>query len=141
LAEKVTLLQGDASDVAAARAGAIAQLANIVEGRAKFDELGQLAGYWFSPNRAGEGIALAGKVQSSSEEGKNFRMEVKLPEVGMNAGKVLTVLSAEKPDLKEGDSALILGVIVKDPAANLHRYEGQGDDTVIWAGAMRDLKE
>ncbi len=143
LAEAITGLKqqpGDDHDVTM-RATASGLISQLVGDRSRLDELGFLAGFWFDhPNRLQEnidGIALAGTVQEVQPLGKNFRTVVKLFKGNFPNAKdmAVTVISAMKPEVSAGDTAIVLGTIVKDPAQNLYGYDGR-EDRIVWAAVV-----
>jgi hypothetical protein len=134
LAESITLLRpqdvGDHDQ--SARSAAAGWLSDIAANQSKLDELGNLAGAWIdSPKRTQDGIVLAGTVQEIQPIGKQFRTLVKL----FRRDTVLPVITSEKPSLANGDAAVVLGTIVKDPAQNLRHFEGT-DDRVVWGAVV-----
>ncbi len=138
LAEDITLVKpqsGDDHDQTS-RAAAGALVSSVATDRARVEELGFLAGYWLDNSgriKEGiDGIVLAGTVQSVEPIGKQFRTLIKLFK-GKEA--VIPVISAEKPNLANGDSAVVIGTIVKDPAQNLYHFDGN-DDRVVWGAVV-----
>lgn len=136
VAERLALSQQppqESPGAAEQRRAAIARLiAAAAPDKARLEELGKLAGYWYkSPARKEPGILVVGKVAESQQVGKLWRSKVEL------AGKpvVVTVVSREK--LPEADPIVVLGAIVDNPRSELIGYEGEAE-SVIWSGMALD---
>jgi hypothetical protein len=139
LAESITLLRpqdvGDHDQ--SARSAAAGWISEIAADRARLEELGNLAGAWIdSPKRTQDGIVLAGTIQEIQPVGKQFRTLIKL----FRRDMVLPVITTEKPSLANGDAAIVMGTIVKDPVKNLRHFDGT-DDRVVWGAVVTGVPQ
>lgn len=86
--------------------------------------------------RAGRGVIAVGKVTAIRAVQMLFETEVQLA----GAGRVAHVVTWKDPRqwLETGEVAAFIGVILDDPTATLHRYEGKRN-VVVWSRWMRKL--
>ena len=132
LAEVVTFAQGGpgAGQLRDRKSAVRTLLETIGKSEANLDKIGLHAGtQCVARNRPSNGILLAGKVTNIASEGNAHGAHVELAASGR------TILVAGKRPLpaKEGESVLILGRIVDDPAENLIGFKTQ-QPLVVWAG-------
>ena len=132
LAEVVTFAQGapGAGQLRDRKSAVRALLEKVGENEANLDKIGFQAGaLCVARRRPSNGILLAGKVTNIVSEGNAHGAHVELAASGR------TILVAGKRPLpaKEGESVLILGRIVDNPAENLIGFKTQ-QPLVVWAG-------
>ncbi len=128
LAETVTLMRGEDSDQKAARSAVGEMLLNLFGDRQKFESLGRWAAADFANTmRPSNGIGLAGVIEEVRTLGDQFRTFLRLP----GRDSPISVISSQKPNLAAGDSAVVVGLVVDDPAQNIAGYDGP-DESVVW---------
>jgi hypothetical protein len=100
----------------------------------KFAEVGKAAAMWLGASKGKEhqGIVLTGTVQKIVHRGKVFETTVMLTD---DAGTLVTVLSPAAPTIGHGDSTLVWGSIVADPAQTLVGYAGTAP-LAVWTSAV-----
>lgn len=132
MAQSVSFLEPEQSpEQEKALAAAVEAVTAAVPSPAKLEELGKLAGYWFTAtSRKENGIVLAGVVKQSRELGQLVESEVEL----LGRPLTLTVVSAKKLPANEGESVIVIGSIINEPAKNIPGYEGAAE-RVVWAAA------
>ena len=74
------------------------------------------------------GVALSGKVSKVASKNGLFGTAVRIE--GMT--NAVMVFSSHPLDAKEGDSVIVLGALVSEPAKNLPGYTGK-QPVVVWA--------
>jgi len=132
LAEVVTFVHGGpgAKQLQDRKSAVRKLLAGIGQNETNLDKIGFQAGaLCMAGNRPSNGILLAGKVTHMLSEGNAHGTHVELAASGR------TILVAGKRPLpaKDGESVLILGRIVDNPARNLIGFKTQ-QGLVVWAG-------
>jgi hypothetical protein len=132
LAETATLLRGDAGDQQAVQSAAAEMLRNLFGDQERLATLGTRGAAEFANSmRASNGIVLAGIVEEVRSLDDQFRTFVRL------AGKEspISVITAQKPGVSTGDTAIAAGIVVDGPNQNIAGYDGP-DERVVWAGLM-----
>jgi hypothetical protein len=134
LGEAVAFVEGDASDAQLTgritAAGAL--LGKICQPSERFDELGRLAGVRIDANsRQNAGILVSGVVKNVAQQGRLWGAAVQLA----GPSKTVSVLSDRKLEANVDDRVLVLGVVVREPGANLVGYSGT-KPAVVWAAAL-----
>jgi hypothetical protein len=128
LAETVTLMRGETGDQQAARSAVGEMLLNRFGDRQKFESLGRWAAADFANTmRPSNGIGLAGAIEEVRALGDQFRTFLRLP----GRDSPISVISSQKPNLVAGDSAIVVGLVVDDPAQNIVGYDGP-EESVVW---------
>jgi hypothetical protein len=128
LAETVTLMRGEDGDQKAARSAVGEMLLNLFGDRQKFESLGRWAAADFANTmRPSNGIGLAGVIEEVRTLGDQFRTFLRLP----GRDSPISVISSQKPNLAAGDSVIVVGLVVDDPAQNIAGYDGP-DESVVW---------
>jgi hypothetical protein len=88
-----------------------------------------LADKWVSyKERTEPGIFAAGTLKAVQARDSMFEGQLELAD-----GKSLTVVTAEKPTVEDGQPVMLLGAIVNDPAKNLPEYKGTADPVIFAA--------
>ena len=77
------------------------------------------------------GVLLAGTVKNVAKQGRLWGAVVELAD----PSKSVSVLSDRELEARVDDQVLVLGVVVRDPAANLVGYSGS-KPAVVWAAAL-----
>jgi hypothetical protein len=136
LGEVLTLVDDKAENAKAARAAAFTALQQVANNMPKLNQIGKYAGYWIKrPDRSTNGIVLAGRVQETTPLGKLFVSKLLMTGHDQPAEAEILIVTAEEPKVKQGEVALLLGMIVGAPSINLHDYEGT-EDSIIWASVI-----
>jgi hypothetical protein len=132
LAETVTLLRSEPADQQAIRSAAGEVLRNLFGNQEQLQSLGiRAAAEFANPMRASNGIVLAGVVEEVRSLDDQFRTFVRLP----GKDSPISVITAQKPPISSGDTAIAAGVVVDDPNQNIAGYEG-ADERIVWAGLI-----
>jgi hypothetical protein len=138
LAEKVTHIKKDGADFTLHQKLEAVNKTIAPNGAetADIDSIGRTASIWIpNANRKVAGIVIAGTVQSVIAHDKFVETKIQLAGDADPARfkKDYIVISPTKlAGVKENAPAIILGVIVDQPATNIHGYAGT-DDRVIWS--------
>jgi hypothetical protein len=136
LAEATTLLDDKTDNIKAARAASLALVQGYASDMAKLNQIGKLAGIWRkSAFRKTSGIVLTGRIQETTPVGKLFRSRLIMLGHDQPVDGEILVVTAEEPTVKQGEVAVLLGMIVGAPSINLHDYEGT-EDSVIWGSVI-----
>lgn len=136
LAESITLVNDKPENAKAARAAALTVLQSVATDMPRLNQIGKTAGFWKKrTDRTTDGIILAGRVQETTPVGKFFRTKLLMLGHDQPNEAEMIVVSAENPDIKHGEIAVVLGMIVGAPSINLHDYEGT-DESIVWASAI-----
>jgi hypothetical protein len=136
LGEAMTLVDDKPENAKAARAAALTALQQVANNMPKLNQIGKYAGYWIKrPDRTTNGIVLAGRIQETTPVGKLFRSKLLMTGHDQPSDAEITIITAEEPAVKQGEVAVLLGMIVGAPAINLHDYEGS-EDSVIWGSVI-----
>ncbi len=132
LAETVTLLRSEPADQQAIRSAAGEVLRNLFGDQEQLQSLGiRAAAEFANPMRASGGIVLAGVVEEVRTLDEQFRTFVRLP----GKESPISVITAQKPTVSAGDTAIAAGMVVDDPNQNIAGYEG-ADERIVWAGLI-----
>lgn len=103
-------------------------LLNLFGDHQKFESLGRWAATDFANTmRPSNGIGLAGVIEEVRTLGDQFRTFLRLP----GRDSPISVISSQKPNLAAGDTAIVVGLVVDDPAQNIAGYDGP-DESVVW---------
>lgn len=87
---------------------------------------------WLSfPKRTTNGVVVSGTVESAEQVGKLYHTKARLGNAA--DAPLVTIVTAEKPDVANGDVVLALGSIVDDPQQKISGYEGS-EPAVVWSG-------
>jgi hypothetical protein len=118
------------------KAAAMALMKKIAADPAKLAEVSNAAGKWLKYSKRGEhsGIMLSGAVGSISQQGKLYELQVTIP----GQEEPVSVFSAKKPTVAQGDEVLLMGSVIDDPGSNLPDYAGK-QPNVIWNGLTLKL--
>ncbi len=87
----------------------------------------QAATVWSDAGRLSMGILAAGKLGRMEPSGRWQQYELQFT----GADRKVPLLLRGEPPAAEGDTVLVLGVIVEDPAANLRGYSGSQAAVVV----------
>lgn len=134
LAEVVAFVNGDASDIDLIdRIDAADRLLEEVADKSEdVEKLGRLAsGLLDSKPSQNAGILLTGTIKTIAKQGRLWGATVQVA----GQSKPVSVLSDREFDVKVNYRAMTLGVIVREPSANLVGYTGT-KPVIIWAAAM-----
>ncbi len=82
------------------------------------------------PKRTTNGVVVSGTVESAEQVGKLFHTKARL---GNADAPLITIVTAQQPEVAAGDTVLALGSIVDDPTRRISGYEGS-DPSVVWSG-------
>ncbi len=98
--------------------------------------IGKAAVKWLAYPKRGPhaGILVGGTVAGIAHAGKLYEIKITIP----GEAEPLSVFTGTKPDLADGDKAMLLGSIIEDPASNLPGYTGN-QPTAIWGGLTTKL--
>jgi hypothetical protein len=132
LAQVVTYLDVDASDASVwQRKLAVETVFLKAAGnREKTHSIGRLAAHWLeNEQRDGNGVLLAGTVQSTRQEGPYYLTELVL----FGLPTVVTVASNGPAGLQAEDRVLVAGSIVEEPSKHLAEYQGNLP-RLVWGG-------
>ncbi len=138
LAEVVTFVHGGpgAKQLQNRKSAARTLLAGMGKNETNLDKIGFQAGKWcMARNRPSNGVLLAGKVTHMLSEGNAHGAHVELAA----SGRTILVASKRPLPAKEGESVLILGRIVDNPAQNLIGLKTQ-QGLVVWAGLTVNIE-
>ncbi len=109
----------------AASLSAASALTSVAERKA----ISNLADKWVGyTGRTEPGIFTAGTLKAVQARDSMFEGQLELAD-----GKSLTVVTAEKPAVEDGQPVMLLGAIVNDPAKNLPEYKGTADPVIFAA--------
>ena len=129
LAESVTLLRGEPGDQQAARSAAGEMLRGMFSNQEKLEALGNRAAAEFAnAMRTANGIVLAGTVEEVRSLDDQYRTFVRLP----GKESPISLITAEKPQVSEGDTVISIGIVVDDPIQNIAGYDGP-EERIVWA--------
>lgn len=87
----------------------------------------QAASVWGDAGRLSMGILAAGKLGHMEPSGRWQQYELQFT----GADRKAPLLLRSEPPAGEGDTVLVLGCIVEDPAANLRGYSGSQDAVLV----------
>jgi len=137
LAEKATHVKKDAADFSLKQRLDAAAKTVAPKGAEKADleAIGRIAAAWIpAQQRTEPGMIVAGTVQSVTPRGKLFETKIQLAgEIADRFVKDYVVISAEKlTGVEENKPAIIFGVIVDNPLANIKGFVGD-EQRVIWS--------
>jgi hypothetical protein len=136
LGEEISLVDDKPENAKAARAAALTAVQEVANSMPKLNQIGKVAGYWIKrADRNTDGIVLAGRVQETTPLGKLFVSKLLMLGHDQPADAEILIVTAEEPTVKQGEVAVLLGMIVGAPSINLHDYEGT-EDSVIWASVI-----
>jgi hypothetical protein len=103
----------------------------------KLNALGRMSGYLLEGNqRTGDGVLLAGTVQSVEFDGRHHIWKVVL----FGQPNVVTVVGVRGAAIQQRDRVLIVGSIVDDAPSRLIDYQGQ-EPTVVFRGYATVIPE
>lgn len=107
-------------------------LEELAERPSTFNALGPMAAERvYARHRQNEGVLLAGSVKTVVRQGHLWGIAVELA----GAGKTVGVVTDQELQVGVGDQVAVLGVVVRDPAANLVGYTGT-KPVVVWNAVM-----
>jgi hypothetical protein len=131
LAELATFSESAPADSAGDSAKIQGLVDEVAADPARFSEVGKAAGRWITVSKGKEhqGVMLAGAVKSVAKQGQVYETKILLTD----GKQVVSVLSAQKLPVAEGDQAVVIGSIVSDPATTIDGYEGT-EETAVWSG-------
>jgi hypothetical protein len=134
LSETVAFANGPASDTDLAdrivAAGKL--LEKLAERPEMFQTLGPMADARLNvQHNQNVGILLAGTVKNIAKQDRLWGLAVELA----GANKIVSVLSDQALEVNVEDPIVVLGVVVRDPGANLVGYTGK-KPAVIWTAVL-----
>jgi hypothetical protein len=136
LGEAISLVDDKPENAKTARAAAITAVQEVANSMPKLNQIGKVAGYWIKrTDRTTDGIVLAGRIQETKPVGKLFVSKLLMTGHDQPSDAEIQVVTAEEPTVKQGEVAVLLGMIVGAPSINIHDYEGT-EDSIIWASAI-----
>lgn len=134
LGETLAFVNGDASDtqltdrIAAARTAVEA----IAKRSEAFEKLRQAANDRIDAvGGQNVGVLLAGTVKNVGKQGRLQEATIDLA----GPSKTVTVLSDQEAELKVGNQVVVVGIVVREPSANLVGYSGN-KSAVVWAATL-----
>jgi hypothetical protein len=134
LGETLAFVNGDAADTQLTDriAAAKTTLETIAKQSEAFDKLAETANARIDTN-AGQnvGVLLVGTVKSAAKQKQIYGAMVELA----GQSKTVSVLSNQESELKVDDKVVVLGIVVREPGANVVGYSGS-KSAVVWAAML-----